>query len=292
MITLASLRRLSHSPLFLAVTGSVSLIMVGALLAAHLHASRELQGETLPLLASLSPLEQRLTVLREQAEVTALNTALRGGSQEERVRAYVLPDKSALDRVLTVFDLLQDDLSRRALSARMSQIDVGDTVPFRDGFTSTPVTMRFTVRGEGMDALLSLVKLAGAPKGGDALTRSEKTALIRATEDENPTGIVALEQFLSMDLSSYAHSPRSAEDQVRRSFTGEAFLTTFRMILDTSLLADARTLFQGDLGRAIERARLWPIQFMELKRAEVTPGRAEDWYTVDMTVLLLGRTMK
>ncbi|MDD5751134.1 MAG: hypothetical protein PHS73_01275 [Candidatus Peribacteraceae bacterium] len=286
-----AVRRLRSSPAFLAGAGSVSLLIGCLLLAAHVRAVGELRGQTLPLLTTLGPLEQRLAVLTEQAEVSALNAALRSGSQEERVRAYVFPDKSALDRVLAVFALVQDDLTKRALMAGMSPIDVGETTPYRDGLTATAVTVRFTVRGEGMDALLSLVRLAGALTVGDALSRSEKAALIRASEDENPTGIVALEQFFATDLSSYAHSPRSVEDQVRRSFTGEAFLTTFRTVLEHSLLSDARTLFQGDLGRAIERARLWPIQFMQLKRAEILPGRAEDWFTVDITVLLLGRVM-
>lgn len=286
-----ALCRLASSLTFQVSAGLLLLTISGVLLSAHMQAIGHLKSETLPLLASLAPLEHRLMVLSEQMEVSALDASLRSGSQEERVRTYVLPRSSALDRVLAVFDLLQQDLKRRGLIASMSSIDVGKSEAFRDDLTAVPVTVRFDVRGEGMATVLSLTKLAGALTVGDALSRAERAALLRATEDENPAGIVALEQFLATDLALYAHDARATEEQVRRSFSGEAFLTTFRTVLDTSLLNDARTLFGGDLGRDMERARLWPMQFMLLKRAEVTPGRATDWYSVDITVLLLGRGM-
>ena len=115
--------------------------------------------------------------------------------------------------------------------------------------------------------------------------------MIRATEEENPAGVVALEQFFSTDLAAYGHDNRSYEEQLQRSFASDSFRSMFRTILDQSVLKDARLFFQSDLGSAIEHGRLWPIQFMKLDYVDIRPGKAKDWYQVDVRLLLLQRGM-
>jgi hypothetical protein len=150
--------------------------------------------------------------------------------------------------------------------------------------------MRFTVRGEGARAVLAFLRIAGLLTVGDTLTRAEKTSLIRATEEENPAAIVALEQFLATDLLSYCREPRPYEEQLRRSFTGDVFNTTLQTVFTDSLLKDAKTLLSGDFGRSVDRYRLWPTQMMQMGQAEIRPGSSEDWFTLDLTVLLLERS--
>ncbi|MDD4627875.1 MAG: hypothetical protein PHE68_00575 [Candidatus Peribacteraceae bacterium] len=291
MMLLPVLSRLKSSTSFLYSVGLMSLILVSLLLTAHVREVNAMRSETVPVLGTVSTLERRLAVLKEQVEVSELDAALRMGSQEERVRVFVLPAKTALDRAMTVFDLLRDDLTKRGLLGSMSAIEVKDTRTLDGNLSATPFTVRFAVKRDGMQDIFSLVKLAGLLTVGDSLSRAEKTAMIRATEEENPAGIVALEQFFAADLAAYGHDNRSFEEQLQRSFASDSFRAMFRTILDQSILKDARTLFQSDLGSAIERGRLWPIQFMKLDYVDIRPGKAKDWYQVDVRLSLLQRGM-
>lgn len=291
MMLLLFLSRLKASTSFLYTVGLTSLILVSLLLQAHVREVKAMREETVPVLGTVSTLERRLTVLKEQVEVSELDAALRTGSQEERVRVYILPPKTALDRAMTVFDLLRDDLTKRGLLGSMSAIEVKDVKTLPNNLSATPLTVRFAVKRDGMQDIFSLVQLAGLLTVGDSLSQTEKKALIRATEEENPTGVVALEQFFSTDLAAYGHDHRSYEEQLQRSFASDSFRAMFRTILDQSLLKDARTLFQSDLGSALERGRLWPMQFMKLDYVDIRPGKAKDWYQVDVKVLLLQRGM-
>jgi len=109
---------------------------------------------------------------------------------------------------------------------------------------------------------------------------------LRSTEEENPAGITSLEQFLSLSLLRYARDPRAYEDQLRRSFTSAAFERVLQMVTQTSLLRDARRLFEGDFGRVLDEEGLWPIQFMTVDELELTTGGAEGWYQLNIRLLI------
>ena len=284
-----SLRRLLMSSVTLSLVGGFSLALVVPLLMMHVREISTMQESALPLLATLPSLERRLSILKEQVEVTQLDTALRTGSDEERVRVYVLPTQTALDRALATFDALRNDLTDRGVLTAMSSIRVGERFTRSDGLRAIPLTVQFTVRGEGARYVFAFLRMAGLLSIGDVLTRSEKQTLIRATEEENPAAIVALEQFFSTDLLSYAKEPRPVDEQLKRSLSSESFTATLQTILSRSLLNDARELLRGEFGRSLDRYRLWPVQMLQIANAEVQPGSAPDWYRLDFTVLLLER---
>jgi len=269
--------------------GGFSLALVVPLLMMHVREISTMQESALPLLATLPSLERRLSILKEQVEVTQLDAALRTGSDEERVRVYVLPTQTALDRALATFDALRNDLTDRGVLTAMSSIRVGERFTRSDGLRAIPLTVQFTVRGEGARYVFAFLRMAGLLSIGDVLTRSEKQTLIRATEEENPAAIVALEQFFSTDLLSYAKEPRPVDEQLKRSLSSESFTATLQTILSRSLLNDAKELLRGEFGRSLDRYRLWPVQMLQIANAEVQPGSAPDWYHLDFTVLLLER---
>ncbi|MEI8230114.1 MAG: hypothetical protein WCG83_03165 [Candidatus Peregrinibacteria bacterium] len=275
--------------LILWVSGVVALILSCTLLIMHVQAVTALRESALPLVAEAPALERRIALLKEQIDVAELQKALASGSQEERIRVSVLPIKTALDRNLMIFSLLQNDLEQRSLIGPLSPITVGDPRSRKDGLTAIPVTMQWKVRGEGMVEIFAFLRIAGLLTVGDALTQAQKSTLISATEAENPAAIVALEQFFATDLQSYGAEPRPFEEQLRRSLPSESFLLTLNPILRESLLHTVQLLFQGTFGQELAKQRLWPMPFIVLEKASIKAGSALDWYQVDMTVLLLSR---
>jgi hypothetical protein len=284
-------RVLAGSSIFLGVVGLLSLAFSGVLLTVHLREVTAVRETALPLLASLPPLERRLALLKEQVEVAELDAALKTGSVIERVRVSVLPQKTDLPRALASFEVLRVALEERGLLSTMSPIEVGKEAPYREGTAGTPLTVEFKARGSGIRQILTFLRLAGLVTIGDALTPAEKNALILATEEENPAGIVALEQFFAADLFTYAREPRPFEEQLHRSLQSEGFLAAFRAATEASLLRDAKTLFQGPIGHAIEQRRLWPMEFLTIDRIELRPGASPDWYRMNVTLSLLRRSV-
>lgn len=284
-----SFRSSVGSSLLLALAAATCLGTAGMFFSAHLREIASVHETVLPLLASVSALENRRTILREQVEVAELDAALKTGSQMERVRVSVLPATAEMDRAIATFELLRTALDAQGLLGSMSAIDV-QTERSRDGdFAALPFTVTFTVRGDGARRLLSFVRLAGLVTVGDALTPAEKRTLIRVTEEENPAGVIALEQFFGTDLLAYAAEPRAFEAQLTRSLQSEGFLSAFRAALQTSLLQEAKTLFQGSLGEKMAEAHLWPTGFMAVDKIALIPGAVPDWYTVRLNLSLLRR---
>lgn len=283
-------RSLLGSPLVLGCVGVLSLALAVPLLAAHMQEVKTVRETTLPLLATVPSLERRLALLKEQVEVTELDAALKTGSQLERVRVSVLPTEADVPRALAGLELLRSTLEREDSIAKLSPIEVGKEQPRDDGLAAVPLTFQLSARTDGLKRVLAFVRLAGLVTVGDALTEGEKNALIRATEEENPAGIVMLEQFFSADLFRYAVEPRPFEEQLKRSLQSEGFLAAFQVATETSLLKDAKEFLQGPMGPAMERSHLWPMEFLAMDRIEIQPGSVEGWYRLTLTLSLVRRT--
>lgn len=278
------------SPLALGFVSALSLFLSVPLLAAHIQEVRTVRETSLPILAALPSLERRLALLKEQVEVTELDASLKTGSQLERVRVSVLPQEADVPRALATFEILRSTLENQGVVGSVSPIEVGKDQPRGDGLAAVPLTFQLSARDDGIRRVLAFVRLAGLVTVGDALTAFEKNALIHATEEENPSGIVMLEQFFSTDLFQYAQEPRSYEEQLKRSLQSEKFLTALAQATETSLLNDAKEFFQGPMGPAMQRAKLWPMEFLAVDRVELKPGSASDWYRLTLTLSLMRRT--
>lgn len=282
-------RFLIGSPAFLGSVAAVALGLSGVLLSAHAGAIASVRDQSLPLLASLPQAERRLAILREQVEVAELDAALKTGSQLERVRVSVLPPKAEMDRLLASFELLRTQLLQQGAISGMSSIESQPETPRKDGMIGLPLTVSFKARGDGVRRILAFARLAGLVTVGDALMAEERNALIRATEEENPAGIVALEQFLGADLFAYAQEPRPFEEQLKRSLQSEAVRSAFDAATQTSLLAEAKSIVQGPIGQAMHQGKLWPMEFLAIDRVALAPGTAPDWFTLTLHLSLLRR---
>ncbi|MDD5739571.1 MAG: hypothetical protein PHO20_02285 [Candidatus Peribacteraceae bacterium] len=285
-----SFRSIFGSPLALGFVGVLSLSLAVPLLTAHIQEVKAVRETALPLLAALPSLERRLALLKEQVEVTELQAALKTGSQLERVRVSVLPQEADVPRALATLELLRSTLESQGVVGSLSPIEVGREQARSDGLAAVPLNFQLSARTDGVRRVLAFVRLAGLVTVGDALTTAEKNALIRATEEENPAGIIMLEQFFSTDLFRYAEEPRPVEEQLKRSLQSEGFLTVLEQATETSLLKDAKELFQGPVGPAASRARLWPMEFLAIDRVELKPGSSPDWYRLTLSLSLIRRT--
>ncbi|OIO55778.1 hypothetical protein AUJ46_00590 [Candidatus Peregrinibacteria bacterium CG1_02_54_53] len=283
-------RSLIGSPVLLGSIGILCLSFTIPLLSAHIQEVKSVRETALPLLATLPSLERRMTVLKEQVEVSELDAALKTGSQLERVRISVLPLEADVPRALATLEMLRSVLEQQGDIGSLSPIEVGKEREPNDGMVAIPLTIQLSARTEGIRRVLAFVHLAGLVTVGDALTKPEQNALIRATEAENPAGIVMLEQFFSADLFRYAFEPRPFEEQLKRSLQSEGFLSVFQHLVDTSLLRDAKEFFQGPVGTAIEKGNLWPMEFLVIDRIELRPGSAADWFRLTLSLFLMRRT--
>jgi hypothetical protein len=240
---------------------------------------------SVPLVSELPVLERRLRALTEQVEMAELHAALRQGSQAERIGVYVLPREPDFDRLLGIFDVLGEGLRKKGVLQSLTQIKVGDVVQEGRGEVR-PVHLSFTAHDDGLKTFLTFVQLAGLLTVGDALSEEERSILLQRTEEENPAGVVALEQFFSTDLLQYAQDSLSYEEQVLRSFSSATFLSAFRSILQSSALREARLFFDSDLGKVLETHNLWPFPFVAIDTIRVEKGNAPKWQKVSVQLLL------
>jgi mannose/fructose/N-acetylgalactosamine-specific phosphotransferase system component IIB len=258
------------------------------LLVLHARRIHEVKEVAIPLVADIPPMEQRLNFLKEQLEVAELFSALQSGSVEEKVHIFVLPKQPDLDRILALFDVLRDTLEQDGHIASMSAIDVGELLE-EDGLVSQTLSMDLVVKKEGMKTLEMLVRLAGLLTVRDVLSDDAVEILLLKTEEENPSGITALEQFLSADLLRYVRGgKRSFDDQLLRSFSSPAFFEIFQSVMNTELLNEAHRALEGNLGEMLEEQKLWPLPFISLKNAHVQTEE-NGWHNVNLELITYGR---
>lgn len=266
--------------LLLLATGCAFLLFSSVLIVGHVRLVQEVKNVSLPALSQIPVMERRLEVLNQQVETAQLHAALSTGSQEERVFVYVLPENPDFDRLVTVFDLLRDALKRQGWLSEMSAIEIHDDVNNTDFSQMHRVTFSMTLHEEGLRRVLILLRLAGLLTVGDALTPEEHDLLLERTEAENPAGIVAVEDFLSTDVLDYVRNPRPYEEQLLRSFTSPTFERVVQTITATSLLRDARILFEGSLGENFVGRKLWPLPFLTIEHISQKSGDVAGWNNV------------
>lgn len=278
------LRNLRQVHPYITFSAGTAFLGVAALLVSvHVQTISEVTHVSVPLVAKLPQLERRAKVLHQQVELTQLQ-ATRTGSQQEKVEVYALPEETDISRLIATFEVMRDALATRGLLSDMSDLTISEPVENEDGSTVRTVSVEFTVHEDGMKTINLLVRLAGLLSVGDALSDEERELLVDRIEQESPTGIIALEQFLSIDLLRYIEEPKTFEKQLEKSFTSQTFHTTFNHVLRTSVLYDAKVLLGDGVGHTLKTYKLWPLQMMAVDEISLTPGSAPKWYKMGLTV--------
>jgi hypothetical protein len=247
----------------------------------------DVRASSLPLAQEIPTLERRLSVLKEQQELTELSHALRIGSPEEKV--YALPAETDIDKVVTAFDALSEELRKQKILTKISPVVFGDIASAEHGIRSQSLSFEAVVHQDGVAALQTFVRLSGLLSVADALRLEERSRLLFQTEMENPAAIVALEQFFNTDLLSYLREPRSAEEQLLKSFSSQSFERAFRDVLRNALLSRAGRLLTPEFIQILDSAKLWPMQMMDIETMSLEAGGAAEWYRVKVKVALYMR---
>lgn len=261
------------------------LVASAGYLAEHATAIADAGEVSLPLVAELPLLERRLSILTEQVEMAELQAAVRKGSQAEKISTHILPKQADFDRLIALFDVLREVQQSKGLLANMTPIEIGNPVE-EDAVQVRQLHFSFAAHDEGLQSFLSFVRLAGLLTVGDALSADERMLLLQRTEEENPTGVVALEQFFSTDIFRYAQDARSYEEQVLRSFSSPTFHSDFRSVMKSSLLQEARILLDTDFGAALHQYDLWPFPFFIIDTIRIERGTSPKWQQVSVQLLL------
>ncbi len=256
----------------------------------QVRAVRAVARDAVPILQRLPKEERRLAVLSEQLEIAEFERAMRGGSTQEMLAAFVLPSDPDLDRLLSTVDTLEQWMRARKDLLSFSTIRADEAKPLADSpkVLAQSVTLEATVTPEGLQNLLKFLDLSGLLTVGDALTSDQLKLLLQATEEESPAALTAMEAFLSTDLLRYAREPKPFDEQLRRAFSSDAFDDTVAAILAGSLLEDAKHLLGSDLGRSLETQGLWPTRFLLTEGVEMSE-RGDGKVEVRLKLLALSR---
>jgi hypothetical protein len=267
------------------------LLLSAALLLRHAETIRDARDETLPTAAQLPPLERRLAVLKQEVEMAELSAGLRSGSQEERLRVYVLPKEPDTVRILALLDVLREAMQKKRMLRSLESIDVGEMVPEtikETSLVSRTISFDATVSEEGMMTLLGLMRLTGLLTVADTFPGKQKAELFSLVDERNPAYIVPVEQVLNADLFSYAKDPRPYDDGLTKAISSEEALAILRQALTSPLLDDAKRLLGSDWGTLFARQKLWPLPFAMIQEAE-TKRMKDDMIDLHVELKIYGR---
>ncbi|MBM3230906.1 hypothetical protein FJZ28_01105 [Candidatus Peregrinibacteria bacterium] len=269
-------------PVLCYLSGAGLLSIAALLMVLHVNTISRVRDVSVPIVSEIPQLERRLALLQEQTELTELHAATIVGSPEEHIRIFALPEQTDLGRLMAVFDVVREVYGREGTLTEMSDIVMGDAVDKGNGLRAQTVSLEFIAHEDAMRSVLLLIRLAGLMTVGDALSEQERALLLQAVETENPAGIIALEEFLSVQLQDFAENPKLYEDQLLRSFSTPAFLNTFHAAIRSSLLREAQELLSSDLGGVLVRYKLWPLQIMTVDTVSLRPGSAPKWHRIGL----------
>jgi hypothetical protein len=275
-------RRRQHIRAALFLSAGVGMLAIsGSLLSTHASAVLSVREVSLPIVAQLPNMERRLATLSDQVEMAELNAAMRTGSLQERVNVFVLPEDIDFDRLLLTFDIVSQELAAEGIFTAITDVSITDPVASsEEGLDTRSVSLKFAAHERGVGAFLSLLRMAGLLTVGDTLSDEERRLLLVKTEEENPAGVVAIEQFLTLDLLEYAREPKTYEAQLLRSFSSPSFIKTLEDMLQSPLMRDVRRMLGGNIGKTLESYSLWPLPFMTLQDVRIQAGNAPDWYAL------------
>lgn len=260
------------------------------LLRGHFQIIKDVREYALPLAADVPPLEQRLQVLKRQVELAELQSSLRSGAAEEKLRTYVLPRGDTVERLMAFMESARTFLERRKLLASMAPIQIGE--PSSEGtgnLDARTIRLSATLKKGGRKQLQELMDVSGLITVGDALSPEDIRKLFQLTEGQNYAGIVPVEKFLSADLLSYVQEPRLHDERLAQAFPSEEFLSGFRHLLQESRLQRVREILQSDLGRVLVQRKLWPVQFLTIDTEEIE-RTGDDTERVTLTLKTYSRS--
>lgn len=229
----------------------------------HADSLRSVREQGLPLAAELPPLNRKLAMLTQEVQLAEVQRELQSGSIQEKLRTTVLPETFDQARIISFFDVLRGSLSS-AQPGDSLQIGQPKQSAY-SGIQSIAITWKLRIAQDDATRLMKSVHITGLVTVADALPENGLSDLLRPIESGNPSDIVALEQFLSTDLFSYARDPKVYTDRLLQAVTSQTFADVFLTVEKSSLLPEAHEILSSSFGDALAKQKLWPSPFFTLK---------------------------
>lgn len=238
------------------------------LLRAHAEAVVAMRETGLPAAVRLPVIEQRMKILEEQNEVAQLQAALVSGSVDEQVQTYVLPTGTGTTRSVATLDILLSSLERTKTLLWHSPVSVGSFTDESADLKVLPMTVELRLTREGWEQFQLFIEASGLLTVGDIASKTEMETLLRATEQDNPAAVAALEQFFATDILRYSEEPKPFDEGLLKSFSSQESLEAIRGFLGSSRLQHIRGLLKNMSGD-LRSAHVWPLPFFDIRTAEV-----------------------
>jgi hypothetical protein len=269
------------------------LVLAGLLVQEHVETLRTVQQQGLPLAAEVATLERRLAILTKQTQALRLTGDIAGGTMEEDLRLFVLPDGGDGARAIALLNAVLDAWRADGRVKDVTPIVLGEPEPAAVEGVSDPLvrrTLRFTMqlRDEDLGDFTTLLRLAGLLTVEDALTSENRAELLALSEAGNPEQITSLSRFLSTNLLAYLRDPLVAEERLLAAFPTDALTAFLRTFERTSLIRDGMALARGPVGTVLLKEKLWPLPFLSVSSLEVEE-KGGGWVRVEVQALAYGR---
>lgn len=229
-------------------------------------------GTTLPELKS----EVALLAANTEAEQLFIESALE--SREELADAYMLPVTSPGPRLADV----TNELARALSDQTKSPVNVAkiafDQPEDKGSYKATPAHLTLKGSFQSVARFLGILGFSGDMMVKDVLSADTQADFLTRTERAAPLSLKEAEDFLYLDLLSYAAEPDIRESRLFKDMSTDA-IAEIRALLLQNGLAEVRTAF-GGVAAELKEAKAWP---MPLTRIDGVERNGEMW-TVSVTV--------
>lgn len=282
-----------HS-LLLLTGGTLLLVLSGQLVWTHANDARAAKQDALPLAASVIPLQKKLAVLSQEAELADQQSALRTGSNAERIRTFVLPADAKPDRVVAFIDLLSDDLSSHKELSGSPKLTVADETKETDikGIVSRNIHVELAMTEAGIASFEKAIRVSGLLTVADAFTPDQLSQMLQVLEERSPADLAAFEQLAHADLLSYAQDPITHDRKFLEAVSSDDVERLYIHMKERSDLPTVISVLGSSVGVGVRDGKLWPLPFLTMGNADIQPGSTDGWYRVSADLLAYERGEK
>jgi len=262
------------------VLGILFTILACGLIASHVR-TFSLKRDTAVMVGTALPeLRTSVSLLRSSVEAERLFARQARAAREEQADAFVFPLSSPVPRAVLTFEQLSLAL-RDASDGHFSLLSL--SFPSKTENHGTHKTLGGVAVFDGsfqdVSRLLGALSMAGDMMVRDALAPGVEAEFLRMISTDDPMTLKAAQDFLYLDLLTYALTPDIVE-QGALSGVSDALRPDIRQMLLMGGLSDVRAGLSPVAKRLKER-NIWPLPLIEVTNV----SRKGKRYTVGLNVL-------
>ena len=263
----------------LAIIGSTFAVATQLLLY-HVDVIAKAQNVHIPMLATVSSLEQQKEVLQAQVELTELEVLARTEQAKEQVQAYVTNTNVELERGIQVLEAFTETYTKA------DKLTLQSPIHTKRSNGKTVVQFEADIHTDALTALRDIIEVSGFYTVFDALSEADRQLLIERTEAESPQAITELEDFFATPLLEYGQHTEASIAALLRSFSGKQFSSILSSVASKSSLATIQRIADSTLVDELQKRDVWPYPFMTIADYTEIYSSVNDWQTVSITIIL------